>query len=55
MPKPASANAVPLHRNGFIHRGAYAAYGGVYVGTAIAWLSLADGYRPTAWDLVARR
>ncbi|HEY3178365.1 MAG TPA: YnfA family protein [Casimicrobiaceae bacterium] len=30
----------------------YAAYGGVYVGTAIAWLWLVDGYRPTAWDLI---
>lgn len=30
----------------------YAAYGGVYVGTAIAWLWLVDGHRPTAWDLI---
>jgi small multidrug resistance family-3 protein len=30
----------------------YAAYGGVYVGTAIAWLWLVDGSRPTAWDLI---
>jgi small multidrug resistance family-3 protein len=30
----------------------YAAYGGVYVATAIAWLWLADGIRPTIWDLV---
>ncbi len=30
----------------------YAAYGGVYVVTAIAWLWLVDGYRPTAWDLI---
>jgi len=30
----------------------YAAYGGVYVGAAIAWLWLVDGYRPTAWDLI---
>ncbi len=30
----------------------YAAYGGVYVATAIAWLWLVDGARPTAWDLV---
>ena len=30
----------------------YAAYGGVYVATAIAWLWLIDGLRPTAWDVV---
>jgi small multidrug resistance family-3 protein len=30
----------------------YAAYGGVYVATAIAWLWLVDGVRPTAWDLL---
>lgn len=30
----------------------YAAYGGVYIGTAIAWLWLVDGYRPTAWDAI---
>ena len=29
----------------------YAAYGGVYICTAIVWLWLVDGYRPTAWDL----
>jgi small multidrug resistance family-3 protein len=29
----------------------YAAYGGVYVGTAILWLWLVDGNRPTTWDL----
>ena len=29
----------------------YAAYGGVYVATAIAWLWLVDGVRPTAWDV----
>ena len=29
----------------------YAAYGGVYIGVAIAWLWLVDGVRPTAWDL----
>jgi len=29
----------------------YAAYGGVYVATAIAWLWLIDGVRPTAWDV----
>lgn len=30
----------------------YAAYGGVYVATAIVWLWLVDGVRPTAHDLV---
>lgn len=30
----------------------YAAYGGVYIGTAIIWLWLVDGIRPTNWDLV---
>jgi len=29
----------------------YAAYGGVYVATALLWLWLVDGIRPTAWDL----
>jgi small multidrug resistance family-3 protein len=29
----------------------YAAYGGVYVATAIVWLWLVDGVRPTAWDI----
>jgi small multidrug resistance family-3 protein len=30
----------------------YAAYGGVYVATAVAWLWVVDGVRPTAWDAV---
>jgi small multidrug resistance family-3 protein len=30
----------------------YAAYGGVYVAVAIAWLWLVDGNRPTAWDMI---
>lgn len=29
----------------------YAAYGGVYIGVAIAWLWAVDGIRPTAWDV----
>jgi len=29
----------------------YAAYGGVYVSVALAWLWLVDGVRPTAWDV----
>lgn len=29
----------------------YAAYGGVYVGIAIAWLWAIDGIRPTVWDI----
>lgn len=30
----------------------YAAYGGVYIGVAVAWLWMVDGVRPTPWDLV---
>jgi small multidrug resistance family-3 protein len=30
----------------------YAAYGGIYVATAIAWLWAVEGLRPTMWDLV---
>ena len=30
----------------------YAAYGEVYVASAIAWLWLAEGVRPDRWDLV---
>jgi small multidrug resistance family-3 protein len=30
----------------------YAAYGGVYVSVAIAWLWLVDSVRPTVWDWV---
>lgn len=29
----------------------YAAYGGVYIATAIFWLWAVDGLRPHAWDL----
>ena len=29
----------------------YAAYGGVYVATALAWLWLVEGQRPDRWDL----
>lgn len=29
----------------------YAAYGGVYIATAIFWLWLVDGIRPTLWDI----
>lgn len=29
----------------------YAAYGGIYVATALAWLWLVDGVRPTVWDV----
>lgn len=28
----------------------YAAYGGVYVGVALAWLWVVDQVRPTPWD-----
>jgi small multidrug resistance family-3 protein len=31
---------------------AYAAYGGVYVAAAIAWLWLAEGAWPDRWDLI---
>lgn len=30
----------------------YAAYGGVYVTTAVLWLWLVDGVRPGRWDLI---
>lgn len=30
----------------------YAAYGGVYIMVAIAWLWLVDGVRPSGWDIV---
>lgn len=30
----------------------YAAYGGVYICVAVAWLWLVDGIRPTMWDIV---
>lgn len=30
----------------------YAAYGGVYIAVAVAWLWAVDGIRPSTWDLV---
>ncbi|MBY0589128.1 YnfA family protein [bacterium] len=30
----------------------YAAYGGIYVSTAILWLWLVDGIQPDVWDAV---
>lgn len=30
----------------------YAAYGGVYVASAVAWLWLVEGARPDRWDLL---
>ena len=30
----------------------YAAYGGVYVATAVFWLWAVDGQRPDRWDLI---
>jgi small multidrug resistance family-3 protein len=30
---------------------AFAAYGGIYVAATLAWLTWAEGLRPTAWDL----
>jgi small multidrug resistance family-3 protein len=39
-----------------LHPGAsgrvYAAYGGIYVCVALAWLWLVDGVRPSGWDLL---
>ena len=29
----------------------YAAYGGVYIFTAVLWLWAVDGIKPTAWDV----
>lgn len=29
---------------------AYAAYGGVYIAASLAWLWLAEGFRPDRWD-----
>jgi small multidrug resistance family-3 protein len=29
----------------------YAAYGGVYIFTAVLWLWVIDGIRPTTWDM----
>lgn len=29
----------------------YAAYGGVYIATALLWLWMVDGVRPDRWDL----
>lgn len=31
---------------------AYAAYGGVYIASAIVWLWLVEGARPDRWDIV---
>lgn len=30
----------------------YAAYGGVYISTALIWLWLVDGIRPSMWDVL---
>jgi small multidrug resistance family-3 protein len=30
----------------------YAAYGGVYIASAILWLWIAEGVRPDRWDLI---
>ena len=30
----------------------YAAYGGIYVATALVWLWLVDGLRPDRWDFL---
>ena len=31
---------------------AYAAYGGIYIGMALAWLAVVDGVRPDRFDLI---
>ena len=31
---------------------AYAAYGGIYIVTALLWLWLAEGARPDRWDMI---
>lgn len=31
---------------------AYAAYGGVYIASALGWLWLAEGVRPDRWDVI---
>lgn len=31
---------------------AYAAYGGVYIVASLAWLWMAEGFRPDRWDIV---
>lgn len=31
---------------------AYAAYGGVYIASALLWLWIAEGVRPDRWDVV---
>ena len=30
----------------------YAAYGGIYIASALMWLWLAEGVRPDQWDLI---
>jgi small multidrug resistance family-3 protein len=30
---------------------AYAAYGGIYILSSVAWLWLAEGFRPDRWDI----
>jgi small multidrug resistance family-3 protein len=30
---------------------AYAAYGGIYIASALAWLWVVEGVRPDRWDL----
>lgn len=31
---------------------AYAAYGGIYIGSALLWLWIAEGARPDRWDIL---
>lgn len=34
---------------------AYAAYGGIYIRTALIWLWLVEGVRPDRWDVLGAR
>lgn len=31
---------------------AYAAYGGIYIASSLAWLRVVEGVRPDRWDLI---
>jgi small multidrug resistance family-3 protein len=45
--------ALALTRVDASHAGrAYAAYGGIYIASSVAWLWAAEGVRPDRWDLL---
>jgi small multidrug resistance family-3 protein len=46
-PEPGCSPCIP-----FAAGRTYAAYGGVYVATALLWLWLVEGVRPDRWDLI---